>query len=193
MTAEAPNARPRQTGEGMMLGDPTPRQLLERIIRVDQAGEYGAVRIYQGQRAVLGRRASCADMLRHMERQEQQHLDTFNRLIAQRRVRPTLMQPLWHVVGFALGAGTALLGERAAMACTVAVEEVIDEHYGQQSARLGQDESGLKATVDEFRADEVAHRDTALAHGAEQAPGYSVLTTAIKAGSRLAIWLSERV
>lgn len=173
--------------------DPSPRQLVERIIRVDQAGEYGAVRIYQGQRAVLGRRASCAETLRHLEEQERQHLATFDRLIGERRVRPTLMQPLWHLVGFALGAGTALLGEKAAMACTVAIEEVIDEHYAGQAAQLGDDEALLRQTVVEYRADELAHRDIGLAAGAERAPGYAVLTGAIKTGSRLAIWLSERL
>jgi 3-demethoxyubiquinol 3-hydroxylase len=191
MTAD--DARLRQdTGDGLLLGDPSPREMVERIIRVDQAGEYGAVRIYEGQRAVLGRRASCADTLRRMEEQERQHLDTFNRLIAQRRVRPTLMQPLWHLVGFALGAGTALLGEKAAMACTVAVEEVIEEHYARQIARLGEDEAELRRTMVEFRDDELEHRDIGLAHGAERAPAYGALIQAIKGGSRLAIWLSER-
>ena len=191
--SEVQAAAPRRTGDGLMPGDPSPRQLLERMIRVDQAGEYGAVRIYQGQRAVLGQKPSCAAMLKLMEEQEQHHLATFNRLVGERRVRPTLLQPLWHLAGFALGAGTALLGEKAAMACTVAVEEVIDEHYAQQRERLGDDEPALKQTVEEFRAEEVEHRDIGLAHGAEQAPGYAVLTSAIKAGSRLAIWLSERV
>ena len=176
-----------------MTAIPSPRQTVERIIRVDQAGEYGAVRIYQGQRAVLGQRAGCGDMLRHLEEQEQNHLDVFNKLVGERRVRPTLLQPLWHVVGFALGAGTALLGEKAAMACTVAVEEVIDEHYAAQTERLGEDEAALKETVIAFRADELAHRDAALARGAEDAPGYALLSTVIKTGSRLAIWLSERV
>ena len=149
------------------------RQDVERIIRVDHAGEYGAVRIYQGQRAVLGQRAACGDLLRQMEEQERKHLDVFNKLVSARRVRPTLLQPLWHVVGFALGAGTALLGEKAAMACTVAVEEVIDQHYARQTERLGEDESVLKETVIAFRADEIAHRDAALAQGAEDAPGYA--------------------
>jgi len=183
----------RTTGDQLMPGDPTRKELLERILRVDQAGEYGAVRIYQGQRAVLGDRYASAEALRHMEEQERHHLQTFNTLIGQRRVRPTLLQPLWHIAGFALGAGTALLGEKAAMACTVAVEEVIDAHYAHQADLLGDDEAELKKTVEEFRADEVAHRDTDLANGAEQALGYPVLTAAIKAGSKLAIWLSERV
>jgi ubiquinone biosynthesis monooxygenase Coq7 len=176
-----------------MPGDLSPQERMERLLRVDQAGEYGAVRIYQGQRAVLGQRASCGEMLKTMEEQERAHLDTFNTLIAQRRVRPTLLQPLWHLAGFALGAGTALLGEKAAMACTVAVEEVIDEHYARQAEQLGEDEAELRHTVNDFRADEAAHRALGLAHGAEQAPGYAVLSAAIKTGSRLAIWLSERI
>ena len=176
-----------------MTAIPSPRQTVERIIRVDQAGEYGAVRIYQGQRAVLGQRAGCGDMLRHLEEQEQNHLDVFNKLVGERRVRPTLLQPLWHVVGFALGAGTALLGEKAAMACTVAVEEAIDEHYASQAEQLGEEEPALLAVVKEFRDHELAHRDLALAQGAEAAPGYPLLHAVIKNGSRLAIWLSARI
>jgi ubiquinone biosynthesis monooxygenase Coq7 len=183
----------RPTGAESLPGDPAPRQMLERILRVDQAGELGAVRIYQGQRAVLGRSATCGEALRKMEDEERRHLETFNALIGQRRVRPTLLSPLWHVAGFALGAGTALLGEKAAMACTVAVEEVIEAHYAGQLEQLGDDEADLKATVEEFRADEQHHREVGLASGAEQTPGYSLLSAAIKSGTRLAIWLSERV
>ncbi|MDJ0935432.1 MAG: demethoxyubiquinone hydroxylase family protein [Kiloniellales bacterium] len=161
------------------------------MIRVDQAGEYGARRIYEGQLAVLGRSPAAAT-IRKMHEQELAHLETFDRLIAERRVRPTLLQPVWHVAGFALGAATALLGEKAAMACTVAVEEVIDEHYAGQSERLGEDEAELKKTIEDFRADELEHRDIGLEHDAEGAPVYPVLSGAIKAGSRLAIWLSER-
>ncbi len=174
-------------------GDPSDAELVERMLRVDQAGEQGAVRIYEGQLAVLGARSEAAAAIRRMAAQEQRHLDAFNRILPQRRVRPTVLSPLWHVAGFALGAATALLGERAAMACTVAVETVIDEHYGAQVAALGAREPELKAMIEEFRRDEVAHRDESLAHGAEQAPGYEVLSAAIKAGSRLAIWLSTRV
>ncbi len=192
-TPSASGCAPRRTGEDLMPGDPSPRQLLERMIRVDQAGEYGAVRIYQGQRAVLGKRPGTSELLKHMLEQEQEHLATFNRLVGERRVRPTLLQPIWHLAGFALGAGTALLGEKAAMACTVAVEEVIDEHYAQQREQLGDDEPELKTTVEKFRAEEVEHRNIGLAHGAEQAPGYALLSAAIKTGSRLAIWLAERV
>ncbi|SDE21007.1 demethoxyubiquinone hydroxylase family protein [Rhodospira trueperi] len=174
-------------------GDRTPRAELERMIRVDQAGEYGAVRIYEGQMAVLGNRTANAAVLRHMRDQEQVHLDTFNDLIRQRRVRPTAMAPVWHVLGFALGAGTALMGEKAAMACTVAVEEAIDGHYKTQADALGDDESGLRETVLRFRDEELEHRDIGLRNGAEQAPAYPLLSSVIKGGSRLAIWVSERV
>lgn len=177
------------TAEDRMPGDPTKEELLERFIRVDQAGEYGAVRIYKGQMAVLGK----SDQLTHMLEQEEHHLDTFNKLAAERNVRPTIMQPLWHVAGFALGAGTALLGEKAAMACTVAVEEAIDEHYTAQREALGDDEAPLKETIEEFRLEELEHRDIGLENGAEQAPGYPILSHAIKTGSKFAIWLSEKV
>lgn len=173
-------------------GDLTPEADVARMIRVDQAGEYGARRIYEGQMAVLGHRGA-AGPIRHMYEQELRHLERFDALMAERRVRPTLLQPVWHVAGFALGAATALMGERAAMACTVAVEEVIDEHYAGQAARLEEDEGALKQTIEEFRAEELEHRDVALAHHAEQTPGYPLLTAAIKGGSRLAIWLSERI
>jgi len=182
----------RHTGDPRLPGDLGPEALLRRMIRVDHAGEYGARRIYEGQLAVLGGSPS-GPTLRHMHEQEARHLKTFEALMVERRVRPTLLQPLWHVAGFALGAGTALMGEKAAMACTVAVEEVIDEHYANQAEQLGDDETALRETIEEFRADELEHRDTALEHGAEQAPGYEVLSAAVKAGSRLAIWLSKRI
>ena len=178
--------------KGRLPGDATGERSVHQMIRVDQAGEYGAIRIYQGQLRVLGRSPS-APVIRRMADQEQQHLDAFNAMIVRRRVRPTVLMPLWHVAGFALGAGAALLGERAAMACTVAVEEVIDEHYSGQIERLDDDEAELRETVAAFRVDEIEHRDTGLAGGAEGAPGYQALTAVIKAGSRLAIWLSERL
>ena len=173
-------------------GDLSPADLVDRILRVDHAGEYGAGRIYEGQLAVLGKSAS-APTLRHMAEQESLHLKAFEKLMVERRARPTALLPVWHLAGFALGAATALLGERAAMACTVAVEEVIDEHYRGQIASLEGGEAALGETLESFRQDEVAHRDTALAAGAEEAPGYAVLSQAIKGASRLAIWLSERV
>lgn len=175
-----------------LAGDPDPRQLVERILRVDHAGEYGAKRIYDGQLAVLGKSAA-APTIRHMAQQEQAHLDAFDRLLPERRVRPTLLSPLWHVGGFALGAATALLGEKAAMACTEAVEEVIDEHYARQIEKLGEAEPELRGTIEQFRADEITHRDTARAEGAAEAPGYELLSKGIRAITRGAIWLSERV
>jgi len=186
-----------RTGEPRNPGDPDRREIVERIVRVDQAGEFGAVRIYEGQLAALrwtGRgRSETGRKIEAMARAERLHHREFNRLIAIRRVRPTLLSPLWNVAGFALGAATALLGDKVAMACTVAVEETIDEHYASQAEQLGDDEADLRATVEKFRAEEIEHRDEALASGAEQAPGYPVLTAAIKAGSKLAIWLSTRV
>ena len=128
-----------------------------------------------------------------MRAQEQQHLETFDKVVADRRVRPTALLPFWHLAGFALGAATALLGEKAAMACTVAVEEAIDAHYTAQIDALGETEPELRATLETFRAEEREHRDTALDHGAEDAPGYRLLSAAIKAGCRVAIGLSERV
>lgn len=182
----------RETGAGALPGDLTRDELIARMIRVDQAGEYGAVRIYAGQLAVLGRDAA-APVIRAMAEKEREHLARFDALIAERRVRPTALQPLWHIAGFALGAATAMLGPRAAMACTEAVEEVIDRHYARQAERLGDDEAPLRATVEEFRADEIGHMEEARAHGAAQAPAYPLLTAAVKTGSRLAIWLSERI
>ncbi len=181
----------RVTAEGRLPGDLSPEALVERMIRVDQAGEFGAVRIYEGQLRVLGG-TPVGPVIEAMAAQEREHLDHFNRLLVERRARPTLFTPLWHVAGYALGASTAMLGEKAAMACTVAVEEVIDEHYAKQRAQLGDDEAELRDTIEKFRQDEVEHKDTALAHDAKDAPGYEMLSGAIKAGSRLAIWLSER-
>lgn len=173
-------------------GDPSKEQAIHRMIRVDHAGEYGAARIYAGQLAVL-RRSGKADLLRHMKEQEQTHLDTFGTLLADRRVRPTALLPFWHLAGFALGAATAALGERAAMACTVAVEETIDAHYTAQIDSLDDSEAPLRETLTKFRADEREHRDTALANGAEQAPGYALMSAAIRTGCRLAIRISERL
>ena len=172
-------------------GSPTD---IEAMIRVDHAGEYGAVRIYEGQLAVLKRRKSASvETIQHMADQEQRHLKTFDRLVNERRVRPTALEPVWRVAGFALGAVTAAMGEKAAFACTAAVEEVIDEHYAAQVAALKDKDPTLKATVEDFRADEAAHREEALKQGAEQAPGYKLLSETIKAGCRIAIKLSERI
>ena len=178
-------------------GDPDARALVERVIRVDQAGEFGAVRIYEGQLAALrwsGRaNGDAARKIGAMARTEREHSKVFDRLAAERRVRPTVLSPIWSLAGFALGAATALMGDKAAMACTVAIEETIDEHYAAQAAALGDDEAELRTTVEKFRAEEIAHKDEALAFEAEQAPGYEALKGVIKTGSKLAIWLSTRI
>ncbi|MEA2744863.1 MAG: 3-demethoxyubiquinol 3-hydroxylase [Acetobacteraceae bacterium] len=179
-------------GSSGLPGDLTAAEATERMIRVDHAGEYGATRIYAGQLAVLGR-GRKGDILRHMQAQEQEHLRTFNTMIADRRVRPTAMLPFWHLAGFALGAVTAAMGDRAAMACTVAVEEAIDEHYGAQLERLDSSEPELRRTVQMFRAEELQHREIGLEHDAERAPGYRLMSRVIKAGCRVAITISERV
>lgn len=173
-------------------GDHPPAGDRARMIRVDQAGEYGATRIYQGQLAVL-RHGRGAGAIREMAEQEERHLAQFDRLVHERRVRPTALSPLWHLAGYALGAATALMGERAAMACTVAVEEVIDGHYGRQAEQLADTDPELAEAIASARADEIAHRDVALAHEATEAPGYELISAAIKTGARLAIWLSERI
>ena len=183
--------QPKKTAGDSLPGDPNARDLVAQMVRVDQAGEYGAKRIYEGQLAVLSG-TDAEPVLREMLDQELGHLDRFNQELADRHIRPTALQPLWHIAGFALGASTALLGRDAAMACTVAIEEVIDEHYAVQAAALGDDETELRDTIEEFRADEQHHREVGLAEGAENAPAYPLLTGAIKTGSRLAIWLSTR-
>ena len=172
-------------------GDPGPAEEIAGMLRVDHAGEYGATRIYQGQLDVLRRGRSVA-AIRQMAETEHRHLTRFEALLRERRVRPTILQPLWSVAGYAVGAATALLGERAAMACTVAVEEVIDEHYAKQEAQLGSDDPELRVMIDKFRTEEIEHRDIGLAEGAQRAPAYELLTGAIKAASRAAIWLAER-
>ena len=163
------------------------------LLRVDQAGEYGATRIYAGQLAVLGDRHPAARSIRHMAAQEDRHLERFNALIAEHQVRPTLLQPLWQVAGFALGAVSAAIGPEAAMACTVAIETEIDAHYGEQLAELGDEDPALSGLIAEFRAEEVEHRSTALAAGAEQAPAYPLFSALVRLGCRSAIALSKRI
>ena len=163
------------------------------MLRVDQAGEYGATRIYAGQLAVLRRNCPEAKLVSRMAAQEQRHLARFNALMAERRVRPTLLQPVWNVAGFALGAVTALMSEKAALACTDAVETEIDRHYAGQLAAIGDDDPEFAADIAEFRAEELEHRDTAREAGATNAVGYPLLTAAIRAGCRAAIELSKRI
>ncbi len=193
MTDETKSAsRPKRTGDDRLPGDPDSREMVERMLRVDHAGEYGAARIYAGQLAVLGRDA-VAPVIREMAEAERKHLAAFDKLLVERRVRPTVLAPFWHVAGFALGAGSALMGPRAAMACTAAVEEVIEQHYAAQVEKLGDDEAELRQTLVEFGAEETRHKEIGLAHEAEQAPGFEPLSAAVKRGTRLAIWLSERI
>jgi ubiquinone biosynthesis monooxygenase Coq7 len=165
----------------------------DSMLRVDQAGEYGATRIYAGQLAVLRRNAPESKLIARMAAQEQRHLARFDRMMAERRVRPTALQPVWNVAGFALGAVTALMSEKAALACTDAVETEIDKHYAGQLRELGSDDPELAADIAEFQAEELEHRDTAREAGARQAAGYPLLTAAIRAGCKVAIALSRRI
>ncbi len=164
-----------------------------RMLRVDQAGEYGATRIYQGQLAVMGDRAPHAGEIAQMAAQEADHRKRFDAMIAARGVRPTALQPVWSAAGFALGAGCALIGPEAAMACTAAIETEIERHYTRQLDELGDDDPELAEVIREFRDDERAHKETALAAGAERAPAYPLLSGAIRLGCRMAIRLSERI
>lgn len=172
---------------------PARRAKIASMIRVDQAGEFGATRIYAGQLAVMGNRHPLARDIAHMAEQEARHRAFFDRLLIERRVRPTLFAPLWHVAGFALGAATAAMGPRAAMACTAAVETEIDAHYREQLEELGDDDPELSAAIADFRAEEVEHKASAIAAGAESTPGYPLLSGVIRAGCRTAIALAKRI
>jgi ubiquinone biosynthesis monooxygenase Coq7 len=163
------------------------------MIRVNQAGEYGAKRIYAGQLAVMGDRSPAARSIAHMAEQEQRHLTAFDKMMAERGIRPTALQPVWEVAGFALGAVTAAIGPEAAMACTVAIETEIDRHYSEQLAELGDSDPELSSMVAEFQAEELEHKATALAEGAERAPAYPLMSATIRAGCRAAIALSKRI
>lgn len=167
---------------------------LERIIRVDHAGEYGAKRIYEGQLRIL-KTKPCGDVIAHMRDQELEHLQYFEEQARNRHVRPTMMMPLWHIGGYAMGALTALMGEKAAMACTVAVESVIDEHYAHQLDVLDDfpEEQGLVERIEKFKADELEHHDKGLEYGAATTPGYAAIVGAVSAVTKTAIWLSKRV
>lgn len=169
------------------------RAVSDAMLRVDQAGEYGATRIYAGQLAVMGTRAPHSGEIEAMAKQEAAHRAKLDAMIAERGIRPTALQPVWSVAGYALGAATALIGPEAAMACTAAVEEEIDRHYTAQLDALGDVDDELAEVVREFREDERAHRDAALAAGAENAPAYPLLSGAIRLGCRLAIRMSERI
>ncbi len=184
--------KPKNPSRGALPGDRSLKRVLERMIRVDHAGEFGAQRIYAGQLSVLGQDAMAAK-IRHMAKQEDVHLAAFEKLMIEKQVRPTALHPLWHFAGYALGAATARLGEKAAMACTVAVEEVIDEHYKNQLEMLADDEPQFRKLIKKFRDEEIEHKDIGLDNGAEDVPYYPILRALIRAGSKTAIWLSERV
>lgn len=171
----------------------TRREILEEIIRVDHAGEYGATRIYDGQIAIFGKNSKIGKTIKHMADQEQEHIDKFNELLLEHRVRPTALLPVWNVAGFALGASTAFLGEKAAMACTVAVEKVIGEHYQEQLDLIEDDHKELKKTISKFRDDELEHHDIGIEHDAESAPGYNIMTKVIEFGCKTAIAISKKV
>ena len=173
--------------------DTTDKRILDEIIRVDHAGEYGATRIYDGQIAVFGKDSKIGKTIQHMADQEQEHIEKFNELLIEKRVRPTALLPVWNIAGFALGAGTALMGEKAAMACTVAVEKVIGEHYREQQDLLEDDEKELKKTIAKFEKDELEHHDIGLEHDAESAPGYKVMTKVIEIGCKAAIAISKKI
>ena len=169
---------------------------MAEILRVDHAGELAAVHIYRGQRAVLNRapgKDRIAYSLQEMEAHEAEHLAAFNQILTERQVRPTLMAPLWRAAGFALGATTALMGEKAAHACTEAVETVIEQHYASQIDEIAAAEPALAEDLTQFRNDELAHRDHAVAEGARSAPGYPLLAAVIRAGCRAAIRISEKL
>jgi len=171
----------------------TNKATLDEIIRVDHAGEYGATKIYDGQIAVFGKNSKIGKTIQHMADQEQEHIEKFNDLIIENRVRPTALLPLWNVAGFALGAGTALMGEKAAMACTVAVEKVIGEHYRDQQELLEDDQRELKKTIAKFEKDELEHHDIGIEHDAENAPGYKIMTKIIEISCKTAIAISKKI
>jgi len=171
----------------------TDQSILEEIIRVDHAGEFGATRIYDGQIAIFGKKSKIGKTIKHMADQEQEHIDTFEKLILNHRVRPTALLPVWNVAGYFLGVATAMMGEKAAMACTVAVEKVIGEHYHKQLSLLKGDHKKLKATIKKFAQDELEHHDIGIAHDAEKTPGYTILTKFIEMGCKTAIAVSKKI
>ena len=171
----------------------TDQSILEEIIRVDHAGEFGATRIYDGQIAIFGTKSKIGKTIKHMADQEQEHIETFEKLILNHRVRPTALLPVWNVAGYFLGVATAMMGEKAAMACTVAVEKVIGEHYHKQISLLKEDHKKLKATIKKFAQDELEHHDIGIAHDAEKTPGYTILTKFIEMGCKTAIAVSKKI
>ena len=174
----------------------TNKKTLEEIIRVDHAGERGAIKIYEGQLLALKtikQDNNLKDKIEEMKEQEKEHLEYFEKEIQKRKIKPTYLLPLWDVMGVALGFRTALLGKKAAMLCTASVEEVIEDHYQNQLKKLGNDEMDLKAKIEKFKEDEVGHKNIAYEAGASNKAIYSVMDKVIKTGSRIAITISEKI
>ena len=170
----------------------TNKKKLDSILRVDHAGETAAAKIYDGQLAIL-KDTPVGPTIQHMKDQEEEHLDTFNRLLVENDTRPTALLPLWNVMGYGLGVASALMGEKAAMACTIAVEEVIGEHYAKQAETLDKNDNKLKSTLEKFRDDELDHLETGVQHDGENAPGYKIMKTIVQFGCRTAIKISEKI
>jgi len=171
----------------------TDKYILEEIIRVDHAGEYSATKIYDGQIAIFGKNSKIGKTIQHMAEQEQEHIKTFEKLILKNHVRPTALLPLWNVAGYLLGVSTALMGEKSAMACTVAVETVIAEHYKNQIKQLGNDQKKLISIIKKFEKDELEHHDIGIKHDAENILGYNLMTKIISAGCKAAIAISKKI
>jgi len=174
----------------------TDKKILEEIIRVDHAGERGAIKIYEGQLLALKtikQDESLKDKIEEMKEQEKEHLEYFEKEIKKRKIKPTYLLPLWDVMGVALGFGTALLGKKAAMLCTASVEEVIEDHYQNQLKKLGNDEIDLKTKIEKFKGDEVDHKNMAYESGATNKGLYSIMDKVIRTGSRIAITISEKI
>ena len=174
----------------------TNKKILEEIIRVDHAGERGAIKIYEGQLLALKtikQDNDLKDKIEEMKEQEKEHLEYFEKEIQKRKIKPTYLLPLWDVMGVALGFGTALLGKKAAMLCTASVEEVIEDHYQNQLKKLGNDEMDLKTKIEKFKGDEVNHKNMAYESGATNKGLYSIMDKVIRTGSRIAITISEKI
>ena len=174
----------------------TNQKILEEIIRVDHAGERGAIKIYEGQLLALKtikQDESLKDKIEKMKEQEKEHLEYFEKEIQKRKIKPTYLLPLWDIMGVTLGFGTALLGKKAAMLCTASVEEVIEGHYQDQLKKLGNDEMELKAKIEKFKGDEARHKNMAYEAGATNKGMYSIMDQVIRVGSRIAISISEKI
>ena len=174
----------------------TNKKTQEEIIRVDHAGERGAIKIYEGQLLALKtikQDKSLEEKIEEMKEQEKEHLEYFEREIQKRKIKPTYFLPLWDVMSITLGFGTALLGKKTAMLCTASVEEVIEDHYQNQLKKLGNDEAALKAKIEKFKDDEVDHKNIAYETGATNKGLYSIMDKVIKTGSRIAITISEKI